>query len=51
MEVLRTSEPALYQSKREMLAALGLDAELPHKKSGDALFLLTYFRRHRPSNL
>jgi len=47
-EVLRTSEPALYQSMREMLAALGLDVELPHKKFGDALFLLTYFRQHRP---
>ena len=48
MEVLRASEPALYQSTKELLAALGLDAELPYKKFGDALFLLIYFRQHRP---
>ena len=48
MEVLRASEPGLYQSTKELLAALGLDAELPYKKFGDALFLLIYFRQHRP---
>lgn len=48
METLRSNEPALYLAMREMLAALGLNADFPHKKFGDALFLLTYFRQHRP---
>ena len=48
METLSSCEPALYETMRDMLVALGLNADLPHKKFGDALFLLTYFRQHRP---
>ena len=48
METLSSCEPALYETMRDMLVALGLNADLPHKKFGDALFLLTYFSRHFP---
>ena len=48
METLRSFEPALYLAMREMLVAPGWNADFPHKNFGDALFLLTYFRQHRP---
>ena len=48
MNVLRAREPELYRTISEMLAALGLDPEIPHKKHGDALFLLDFTLRARP---